>query len=413
MSLCFRFSNLILPGLLLALLSGCHEARLDPTIMLISLDGFRWDYPEKADTPNLDRLARSGVRAEGLIPVFPTKTFPSHYSIVTGLYAESHGIVGNNMYDAGLDSKFSLSNREAVGDGRWWGGEPIWVTAAKQGKKSATLFWPGSEARIKGYRPTYWMKYDEEMPYRQRIRQVLEWLELPPEDRPTFISLYFARADTVGHRYGPESEQLKEAVGNLDRTLGHLLEGLDSRLLTSKVDLLIVSDHGMTPLSQDRVIFLDEYINLSQVQMVEWSPVAAIRPRGSATGSVYEALKNAHPHMKVYLKDEIPDRLHYRNNPRIAPIIAIADEGWTITDRSYFERRQGRLSAATHGFDNQLKSMQGIFIAHGPSFRKGITVPAFSCVQVYPLMTHILGLDPAPHEADLDGIRNMLVAEEK
>ncbi|MQY62801.1 MAG: alkaline phosphatase family protein, partial [Calditrichaeota bacterium] len=199
-------------GLMFWLVIGCDGQRLKPTVLLISLDGFRWDYLEKADTPNLDRLVSTGAKARALIPAFPTKTFPNHYTIITGLYPENHGIIANTMFDPAYGDTFMLSKRETVSDGRWYGGEPLWVTAEKQGRISATLFWPGSEAEIGGVRPTYWYQYDHDLPHADRINQILAWLDLPPDRRPIFITLYFPDTDDQGHRFGPDSQELATAI---------------------------------------------------------------------------------------------------------------------------------------------------------------------------------------------------------
>jgi predicted AlkP superfamily pyrophosphatase or phosphodiesterase len=202
---------------------------LKPTVILISFDGFRWNYFDKVSTPNLNRLSETGVKAKRLIPSFPTKTFPNHYTIVTGLFPENHGIIANKMYDPKLNATFSLGDRKSVEDSRWWGGEPIWVTAEKQGQTSAILFWPGSETEIKGIRPTYWQKYDQSLAYDKRVQQALDWLDLPVAQRPTLIALYFDAPDTQGHSYGPDSPEVKNAIRKVDTTIGILLQGLKQR----------------------------------------------------------------------------------------------------------------------------------------------------------------------------------------
>ena len=280
-------------GLWLAI--GCgSRSRLEPTVLLISLDGFRWDYLEKAHTPNLDRLVNTGVKARALIPVFPTKTFPNHYSIATGLYPENHGIIANTMYDPVVDDTFALSLRAAVSDGRWYGGEPIWVTAEKQGQISATLFWPGSEAEIEGFRPTYWYEYDHDMPHADRVNQVLAWFDLPPDHRPTFITLYFPDTDDDGHRFGPDSPEITSTIQQLDSTLGTLFQGLMERGIMEEINILVVSDHGMASIDSTQMIFLDDYINLTQAGVIDWSPILGLRPPEEVRENIYAALKNAH-----------------------------------------------------------------------------------------------------------------------
>lgn len=411
----FRQGALLLALLFAAMCcrsSPSSAAVSEPIVILISFDGFRWDYLEKAETPHLDSLAADGVRAEGLIPVFPAKTFPSHYSIVTGLYPENHGVVSNNMVDRELEGTFSLSNRDAVGDGRWWGGEPIWSTLARHGKKSATLYWPGSEAEIGGRRPTYWIKYDQRKPYEERVQTVLNWLDLPAEDRPAFITLYFAAADGAGHDHGPDSPQVAEAVRRLDETTGLLVEGLRARGLFDKVHLIIVSDHGMAAQPSDNAIFLDDCLELSSVRVIDWSPVLALTPKGSDLETVRRKLVQCSTRWRVFRKEETPARLHYRNHRRIPPLIAIADEGWAVTTHGRYER-VGGLSPGNHGYDNQLRSMWGIFIAHGPSLRSGFVTGPFLNIHIYALMAEILEVAPAPSDADLNQVRQLLKEESR
>ncbi|MEE9162972.1 MAG: ectonucleotide pyrophosphatase/phosphodiesterase [Candidatus Neomarinimicrobiota bacterium] len=393
--------------LALGLLASCGgPSRQEPTLLLISLDGFRWDYRELAATPNMDRLAAEGVTARALIPVFPTKTFPNHYSIITGLYPDNHGVIANHMFDPILGDTFSLDDREAVADGRWYGGEPLWVTAQLQGRKSAAIFWPGSEAEIKGVRPTYWLPYDHDMSHEERVSQILAQLDLPAESRPAFLTMYFPDVDDGGHS-GSDSV-LFAAITRVDSTLGELLQGLETRGIREETNIIIVSDHGMTAVDSSRIIVLDDYVDLSQAGVVDWTPVLALRPPEDVREEIYTALKNAHPHMLVYRRDELPPRLRYSSHYRIPPIVALADEGWTISSRAYLERRPPRPRGGNHGFDNRHASMRGIFIGSGPAFNRGLEVGAFQNVHLYALMCAILKLEPAPHDGSIDSVKALL-----
>ncbi len=386
-----------------ALLLGCGGAsgfKAGPIVILVSFDGFRWDYSEKTETPNLDRMAREGVRAEGLIPSFPSKTFPNHYTLVTGLYPEHHGIVANNMLDPETGARFSLGDRAEVEDGRWWGGEPIWVTLAKRGLKSGTVFWPGSEAEIKGFRPTYWSRFDSKVSYGERVARALSWLDLPEAERPSFVSLYFSATDHAGHDHGPDSPEVAEAVRQLDSTLGKLMKGLETRGLLDSVDIIIVSDHGMASCDPSRVVFLDDCVNVGRAKVIDWNPVAAFRPADRDLEGVFRGLVACNPHLRVFRKEEIPERFHYQASPRIPPIVAIADEGWVIDSRNHFEKTGGEVALGNHGYDNQLRSMWGIFFARGPAFRAGKKIDPLPNVNVYALMARILGVDPAPNDGD-------------
>ena len=382
------------------------------TIILISVDGFRWDYPEKADTPNLDFMIARGVRAKRLIPCFPTKTFPNHYSIVTGLYPERHGIVANNMWDPEL-GRFSLGNREAIRDPRWWEGEPIWVTAEKQGVRTATCFWPGSATKIKGILPTFWRPYDGDFPNEARIQELLNWLDLPAEKRPRFMTTYFSFVDDAGHRYGPDSPEVTFAIQKFDSLMGLLLDGLRTRDVLDAVNVVVVSDHGMAPISQDRVIFLDDYVDLEQeVEVVDWNPVAALFPKDSKGAGVYQKLAHAHPRLKVYRKEEIPERYRYRSHRRVPPILAVADEGWSIISHENFARSPQFVTGGNHGFDNELTSMGAFFVAAGPAFQSGLQVEPFLNIHLYNLFARILDIEPAPNDGDFEIVRGMLRAAE-
>lgn len=408
------FAVALLVGL--ALLAGCSngrspqpsEPKLAPTVILVSLDGVRWDYLDLYEAPNLQALAAEGVRARRLTPVFPTKTFPNHYSTVTGLYAENHGIVSNTMYDPEFDAGFSLSNREAIADARWWGGEPLWVTAEKQGQIAATFFWPGSETAVQGVRPTYWFEYDGRIPGAQRVDQVLDWLELPSAERPTFITLYFSDVDGAGHRHGPNAPEVAAAVAHVDSLMGILVDGLTERGLRDRVNVIVTSDHGMVETSEDRVIIIDDFFDPDDAHIVDHSPVLMMYPpEGRDAGSVVAAL-DAHPHVVAYTKEDIPARLHIANHRRTPPILALADEGWEFSARERYVENPSRFNGGAHGYDNALESMGGIFIAQGPAFKRGIVTDPFINIHVYELVAEILGLDAAPNDGDLDAVDHLL-----
>jgi predicted AlkP superfamily pyrophosphatase or phosphodiesterase len=405
--------------LLATILAGCSalsrtrdfretERSVPGTVLLISLDGFRWDYIERFAPPNLTALAETGVRAKALIPVFPTKTFPNHYSIVTGLYPAEHGIISNNMYDPDRDAWFSMRDREAVSDPAWWGGEPIWVTAEKQGLITATYFWPGSEGPIDGIQPTYWKEFDDQIPGHDRVAEVLGWLDLPEEQRPAFVSMYFSDVDNAGHEFGPDDPRTGEVIARVDGYLGALLEGLQERNLLESTNILVVSDHGIASRSPDRVVFLDDYLESEDANVVDGSPVLALWPKALDVDSLYARLHGVHDHLQIYRRQEIPERFRFSNNPRIAPIIGIADEGWSIGRRSRFQSRW--YSGGTHGYDNELSSMHGILIAYGPefgSFGLQVELPAINSIHLYELMADIIGVTPAPNSGSAEATAHM------
>lgn len=377
---------------------------LKPTVILISIDGFRADYLDKIKTPNLHSIMNRGTRAKYMIPSFPTKTFPNHYTIVTGLYPAHHGIVANTIYDPEQDAWFKMEDRAAVADARWWGGEPIWVTAEKQGVRTAPLTWPGALAREKGIAPTYGMDWHDVKRPIEPVEKALSLLDLPVSQRPRFLTVYFNLVDDAGHDFGPSSPELKAAVQKTDDGVGLLLEGLRERGIEDQVDLVAVSDHGMSPISPKRVVDLDNYLNLSNTLVVDGSPVLALRPKDGNVQALYERAKKI-PHSKAYLATNTPERWHYRDNPRIAPIIVLADDGWTLAFKEYVQKHP--VKNGNHGFDNNTKNMRAIFFAAGPDFYQTKIRP-FPNIDVYPLLCYLLNISPAPNDGTLDVFKSVL-----
>ncbi|HYE96603.1 MAG TPA: ectonucleotide pyrophosphatase/phosphodiesterase [Rubricoccaceae bacterium] len=408
---------LLAARLLLGVLDRDRSAASDapaPTLLLISIDGFRHDYLGHYPAPTLERIAREGVRAARLVPSYPSVTFPNHYTLVTGLRPEHHGIVGNRFYDPDLDATFDGGDLAARAEARWWGGEPIWVTAERQGRRAMVLSWPGAEAAVGGVRPSQWSPFDGGLPYAARVDTVLAWLDLPPDQRPAFLTLYFEGVDGAGHSYGPNAPETAAAVAEVDRALARLLDGLDARGLTDRIHLVVVSDHGMAEMRADRVVVLDDHLGphaLADVaRMLDGEPMGLWPEPGRADG-LYRALRAARlPHVRVVRREETPAHLHYRASPRIPPILLMADEGWTVTTRARWAQRDGPAAPAwgTHGFDPRLPSMGALLLARGPAFRQGVTVGPVENVHVYALMAHVLGLRAAPNDGDLRSVRAFL-----
>ena len=378
-----------------------------PRVVLISLDGFRWDYLDRPQAAKLRVLAGRGVRAERMMPSFPSKTFPNHYTLVTGLYPENHGIAANVMLDTAL-GRFRTGNDPAVRDARWFSGEPIWVTAERQGVRTATYFWPGSEAPIGGVRPQWYYAFDAATARDTRVHRVLEWLAMPDSSRPRLIAVYFSDVDTDGHNFGPDSREVNDAIARVDSAVGAIVDGIAGQGQTSQVHVIVVSDHGMAAVSADRVIALDDYVSMDSLDIGDLNPVATIIPKPGRDAYVYRALHDANPHLQVYRKGELPQRLHYNRGARVTPIVAIADDGWSIgTRRALASMVRGQTTGA-HGYDNALPSMGALFVAAGPSFRSGVTVPPFANVHVYPLLAHLLRVQPAVTDGSLDSVRMLL-----
>lgn len=388
---------------------------LQPTVILISLDGFRYDYLKLYRPMNLNTLAAEGVRARWMIPSFPSKTFPNHYTIATGLYPQNHGIVENNIYDPVFKAVFTLADRNEVENSRWWLGEPIWVTAEKQGQRSASVFYPGTEAEIAGTRPSFWRKYDEGTSNDARVDTILSWLDLPPGQRPTFLALYFSDPDDAGHAFGPISDETKKAVLKVDGEIGRLIRGLKAREIFSQINLIIVSDHGMATVRWSNAILLDRLFDLKLASRIFWTrEIVSIFPKPGKEDEIYQSLKQKlPPQARVYRKAEMPARFHYSQSPRIAPLLVLPAEGWILTNSKEFSDLQAKGETKTsrggHGYDNQLASMRAIFIGHGAAFRKGKLVEPFENIQVYNIMSRILGLKPAPNDGNYRAAKDVLL----
>jgi predicted AlkP superfamily pyrophosphatase or phosphodiesterase len=385
---------------------------LKPTVILISLDGFRYDYLDKFNPPTLKKLAKEGVRAKWMIPSFPTKTFPNHYTIATGLYPSHNGIVENNVYDFG--EVFSMSKREEVQNPRWWLGEPIWVTAEKQGQIAASYFFVGSETLIEGEQPTFWRTYNSKVPPEMRVDKALGWLDLPVEKRPTLITLYFSDTDDTGHEFSPDAEETRYAALNDDRYIERLMNGLKARKIDKKVNVIIVSDHGMASVNLKNATFLDDFFDFEvTTERILWTnEIVQIFPKSGMEDAIYSKINNL-PHTTCWKKADIPARLHYQDSPRIAPIVCSSEEGWMTTSHKRYDdfikdvEDINQLRGA-HGYDNRYQSMQATFIAHGAAFKKGFVAEPFENVQVYNLICKILGLKPAKNDGNLDTVRGML-----
>ena len=384
---------------------------LKPTVILISIDGLRYDYLDKYKPPTLSRLASEGVRAKWMIPSFPTKTFPNHYTIVTGLYPANHGIVENNVYDFG--TVFTMSKREEVRNPRWWGGEPIWVTAEKQGQIGASYFWPGSEAPIVNVYPSKYRHYNGKVPNAMRVDKVLSWLDSPSESRPTMLTLYFSNVDDAGHEFGPDAEETKYALWEVDEVIGRLMEGLRDRGIEDQANVIIVSDHGMAKVNVKNTTFLDDHFDFNDTERILWtSEIIQIFPKRGKEDSIFKKIKDL-PNVTCWKKADIPERLNYRQGKRVAPIICSSKEGWITTNHEWYDDWLDDLIDPTHprgahGYDNAVESMRATFIAHGPAFKSGYVAEPFPNVDVYELMCRVLGLKPATNDGKFERVASML-----
>ena len=376
------------------------QTNKDTYVVLISMDGFRWDYGKMYNLPNLKQIEKEGVHAKSMKPSYPSKTFPNHYSIVTGLYPDHHGIINNVFYDASLNQSFSLSSN-AKNDSRFYGGNPIWNLAEQQGVKTASFFWPGSD--IDKRNPSYFKNYDGKVPYGARIDTVMKWLQLPEKQRPHLVTLYFDEPDHTGHNFGPLSPKTEKTVIKMDSIMGEISRRLDQLPIGKQINLIIVSDHGMADISNDKKVAVLDYLK------PEWlgykdviNPIMSLQTKPGYQDSIGNALKKV-PHIHFWKSTEVPKRLHYGTNPRVHDFVIEADKGWSLVSKE-----STHINGGTHGYDNDEKDMHAIFYAKGPAFKVNKKVKTFQNVSVYPLIAHILGLQVGEIDGKFSDVEAML-----
>jgi predicted AlkP superfamily pyrophosphatase or phosphodiesterase len=371
-----------------------------PYVVLISIDGYRHDYTDLYAPSNLSRFARQGVQADSLIPTYPADTFPSHYSIATGMYPGKHGIVANDFLDRSRNARYRLGDAESVGDGSWYRGTPLWVAAEQQGMVTASYFWVGTEAAIQGTRPSHYHRYDASVPYEDRIQAVLDWLSFPTEYRPHLITLYFSAVDSVAHRSGSLSAELEAAIEQLDSQIGALIEGIDA--LDIEANVFVISDHGMIDLDADKVIYLDEIVDLEGARVIGSGAHAFLYVEdGSRRSQIYADLKGRENNYRIYRREDTPSTWHLRDE-RVGDLVVEAEAPYSIR----INRTGPSVSAASHGYDAARQmEMHGIFYAQGPQLREETRIPSFENVHIYPLIMTILGLETVD---DIDGSIDVL-----
>lgn len=362
----------------------------EPVTVLISIDGFHPDYLQRGITPNLSALAQGGASGS-LRPSFPTKTFPNHYALVTGLHPDRNGIVANRFEDARRPGEvFTM----AITDAFWWDeAEPIWVAAEKAGIRTATMFWPGSNSPVRGTYPSDWQQFAQALPEGNRVDAVIDWLRRPAPTRPRLLTLYFDTVDTAGHRFGPEAPDTLKAIAQADAQIGRLRDELAT--LGQPANLIVTSDHGMAAVSADRTIDLYERVGRDDIRLVEDGPYASFHALPGRDTAVRAAIARPHPHMQCWPKEAIPARLAYGRNPRVPPYLCLAESGWTIIGQP----PRHPIAGGAHGYDNQDPAMQAVFVANGPAFRAGARLPIADSVDVHALLRHLIGLPPL-READ-------------
>lgn len=395
-------TGLVLLGACAAIPSGPPDPR--PLTILISIDGFRADYLDRGLTPTLSALAVSGARA-AMRPSFPSKTFPNHYALVTGLRPDRNGVVDNTMLDPQIPGvTFKMSDKAATADARWWNeATPIWVTAERAGVRTATMFWPGSDSAIQGVRPSQWKPFDQSQDPTQRTDQLLTWLDIPPPERARFATLYFDDVDTEGHHFGPDSPQVNAAITKIDAAIWRLTAGLKARGI--EANLVIVADHGMAATSDDRKIFYDDLLPADAARTMGLGAFLSLYPNRGHDDQVARALLKPHAHMQCWRKQDIPARYHYGANPRVPPYVCLPQTGWLVSTRDSKPKWPER---GAHGYDPAAPEMAALFIAEGPAFRRGVRLRAFDNIDVYPLLAWLIGVTPEANDGSLSEVARAL-----
>jgi predicted AlkP superfamily pyrophosphatase or phosphodiesterase len=382
-----------------------------PYVILISLDGFRWDYVEKYQPPHLSTFINNGVKAQSLIPSFPSKTFPNHYTIATGMYPDQHGIIGNSFYSNEKKVTYNIGNREMVEDGTFYGGDPIWVQAERAHMVSASYFFVGSEAAIQGIRPSYYEIYDGKIENQKRVTQVIDWLGLPKKRRPHLITMYFSDMDDTGHKYGPRNdEELKKALFDLDENLGTLFKEAEATGLP--INIIIVSDHGMTELSTSKMIPIESIENDELFLTINNGAIVNIHPKKDIDkDAVYNYLKQKEAHFKVYKTENTPGFEYTPKNKDWGTFQVLPDFGYYFSSRKRIAslHENNITTVGVHGYETKQKDMHGIFYANGPAFKNNYAIPSLKNIHIYPLICEILKLEiPSTIDGKLNQINSVL-----
>lgn len=360
-----------------------------PTTILVSLDGFRADFLNRGLTPRLNSFIAEGISPKYMLPSFPSVTFPNHFTLVTGLYPESHGVVGNTFWDPELDEDFYYTDPERSLQPKWWKAEPIWVTAESQGVRTAIHMWPGSEAHIGDFEPSFVDKFNGSEALPRKVDRILELLDLPGQNdtgilpdseiRPQFIAAYVPDVDSDGHKFGPNSTEIRTTIESADQMLEDLFRGLEDRNLTDVVNVVVVSDHGMATTSTERLVQLEDLVDLDLIDRLDGWPLRGLRPKDPADlpileDQLMESSKDYPDSIEVYSRETMPERYHFSDNDRIAPLWVIPKTGWAIVERPDFDVEEALKAGdvyhprGVHGYDHEHPLMRAIFVAHGPSF---------------------------------------------
>lgn len=395
---------------LLLFVSGWVIAQQKSYVIMVSFDGFRYDYAERYNLPNFKKLIREGAAAEALIPSFPSKTFPNHYTLVTGLYPGHHGLVDNEFYDPLQKKMYATKNRKMVEDSSFYGGVPLWQLTQQHGMKAASFYWVGSEARLLGSFPDYYRLYDVNVRNTERVDQTIAWLKLPEKDRPHFISLYFSFVDNEAHTTGPTSVETQQVIHTADSLLGMLMTKVEA--LKLPVNLVVVSDHGLYEMKREAKVFVhvSKLIDKSNPSVVFANAGSQVHFYTKHVDSLYAVLRKHEKNFKVYRQREFPERWHYQH-VRSGDVIIVAEPGtYFHTDPKDLTNWVGKGNFGEHGYDPAATNeVNGIFYAMGPNVKKGVRLKPFENIHVYPFVANILGLTIPPIDGDASVLDSILV----
>ncbi|PPQ92830.1 hypothetical protein CVT25_004318 [Psilocybe cyanescens] len=345
-------------------------AQFKRTVLIVSIDGLRADYLDRGLTPHLLDLSKKGLRAKSMKPIFPTLTFPNHWALMTGLHAESHGIVANNFWDPVTGEEFHYNRISSAWISSWWLGEPMWETAEKAGVTAANLM-PGPPQTTSGASSTYFVPWKDKVPLGDKLDQILDWIDLPLDKRPQLIMAYEPSLDQAGHATGPYSKRVNQTLVQVDLFAKNLHDSIAARNLTEIVDIVFVSDHGMTDTSHPEPVYMDDILGEEGVAAIShedgWPSMGLRFHQHTNVSKHLDALLQAsdkNPEkFQVYTHETMPERYHFANNERIAPVYVVPKIGYILT--THAEGDTG-MSKGNHGYDNEAPSMQAMFVAHGP-----------------------------------------------
>lgn len=387
--------------LLFFIISSISLFSIEKTVILISLDGFRYDYLFKGNTPTLDKIALDGVHAAYLQPSFPSSTFPNHLSIITGMYPENHGIIANEFKEYSTGKAFSLMDSSKF-DVYWYNFEPIWLTCKKNKIITASYFWPGSDINDINKNPNYFKVFNPKIENRERINTVLKWLDTTDLARPKFITIYFDDPDVYGHKYGTQSTEFTDKLKFLDREFAYFIESLKHKNYLDSINLIIVSDHGMIDIEEKNVIDIHKILPKEYADIMVQATFCLVQPKKGKRDFCLDLLKINKSHFDFYLRDSMPRRFRYNKNQRISDIVVLAEQGWTFSWKSGEKNNY----KAIHGYDNKSMEMQGIFLALGPDFKKKYKCSGLINVDIYPLICKIFGIE---QRNGIDGFLNRII----